>query len=213
MSRKQLYVDWDTLNKLIKAKDKKAFAMPDQLAYQPIIAQPAALMQWADDVLADDLAGIFTTEAANAKDKVPLPGPDDETTEWAAKAVRDALAIEFCDEATIVVLVIKDAAFPKNNSPRHIHCTDGIGFSGYVKDVPKDAYIVECVDFVSLGMIPVSLRVSLTGAAGWNMQMPMPEAVVEKFLARYYRGLLGRYREMFPGPRYELHYIQMLNCG
>jgi len=216
MSRKQLYVDWETLNKLIKAKDqkKKAIVMPDQAWYNPEppeIEVPNA--PWVEEnQLLDGLQKLLEEESGNARDKVS--SVSEKQYNEALNDIRAGLSIDLDPSSkTVVVVVVFDQEVERNNTPHHIHCNDGIGFGGYVKDIPKDAYILDCVDFVSLGTIPVSFTVAVPKTGGWKVAVPMPEKVVEKLLAPYYRRVLKGIREKYPSPRFALHYMQMLGCG
>jgi len=214
MSRKQVYVDWESLNKLIRAKNqKKAIVMPNEGWYEPNdgLELPNA-PEWAQQAnLLDGLEGLLEEESLNAKEKVSSVAENQ--YDEAVSDIRDSFHIELDREnKTVVVLVIMDQEVPKNNTPHHIHCPDGVGFGGYVKDIPKDAYLVDCLDYVSLGTIPVSFSVSVPKSGGWRVAVPMSEKVVEKLLAPYYKRVLKGVRERYPKPRFVLHYMQMLGC-
>ena len=212
MTRKQLFVDWETLNKLIKLKDDKTKAklMPiqDPLAH----AQPPGEADWFEEVELADLEKMIGEAQLNATEKVAY-APDGDEQLNAVAEMRNAFVIDAVQSKTVVVLVIVDNDQPQNNEQRHVHCQDGEAFAGYVKDVPKDAYIVDCVDFLSLGVIPVSFTLSLPHTGGWHIPIPMAEAVVEKLLPKYYKRVLNDARHKYPKPRYEFHFLQMQGCG
>lgn len=214
MSRKkQLYVDWETLNKLIQAKNQKkvVITMPDNTwyeAYKP----PQANQEWAEHNLLEGLQRVIEEEDANAKEKVT--SVSEGQYEDAVEHIREGLEIEIMqDEKTVVVLIVMDKEQPANNVAKYIHSQEGICFSGYVKDTAKDSYIVDCVDFVPLGTIPIAFRVAMPMSGHWKTTVPMSEKVVEKLLAPFYKRTLKGLREKYPKPRFAFHYMQMLSCG
>jgi hypothetical protein len=215
MSRKQLYVDWETLNRLIQAKNKKkaTLAMPGNIWYDggPQEIEVPAAPAWADEQLLQDIQRVFEEEQQNAREKVV--SVSEKHHQEAAEGIRESLVIEPVDGKTVVVAVVIDTENQHHNVPKHIHCQDGIGFGGYVRDVPKDAYIVDCVDYVTLGTIPVCFNVSLPHTGGWKMPLPMSDKVIEKLLPPYYKRTLKVLREKYPKPKFEVHYMQMLGCG
>jgi len=212
MSRKQLYVDWETLNRLIKANSEKqkVVSMPDEVWYVPEAAKPPE-PEWMAEKF-DDLKAIIEEEVLNSRDKVA--SVSEQQYGEATECIRDGLQIKVDEDSkTIILLLVLDTQQESNNVSRHVHCDDGICFGGYVYDMPKDAYIVKCVDYMCLGTIPVSFVASVPKVGGWNIRVPMTEQVVERLLAPYYKRMLKGVREKYPKPRYALHYMQMLECN
>lgn len=216
MSRKQLFVDWNTLNQLIQAKDKKAIVMPGENLWDNEYAaefgeKKLATPDWANPKLVQDIDAEFDQQMVNARDKMIRPEKQAYTD--AEAEIGGFFRVEAIpDEKTVVVLVVKDLHNPHNNTQQHIHCQDGTGFCGYVRDMSKDSYIAECVDFLSLGNVHVSYRMSLPNTGGWTMRVPMPPAVLERLLSPYYKRALKEARAKYPNPRYELHFMQMIGC-
>jgi hypothetical protein len=112
-----------------------------------------------------------------------------------------------------VVLVIVDQAVPEANQMRAVECPEGECFGrGYVKDVAKDAYLINCVEFVSLGVLPAVYQLTVPGSGGWRAFVPMPPAVVERLISPYHREVLESVLQRYQQPRYVHHYMQMLSC-
>lgn len=213
MSRKQLFVDWNTLNQLIHNKDKKVIVMPGNKLWDDAGNHNSTVLvpDWADNNLFGDIEAIFDQQVQDSRDRVVRPEKKEYTESEAMIAA--AFTVETIrDEKTVVVLVVRDVAHPEKNTPKHIHCQDGTGFCGYVRDLGKDSYIAECVDFLSLGNVHVAYRVSMPGTGGWNMKVPMPQEVVERLISPYYKRALSEARAKYPQPEYELHFMQMIGC-
>lgn len=209
MSRKKLFVDWNTLNQLIQNKDKKAIVMPGNQLWDD--AKCIMVPKWVDDNLLHDIDIIFNQQVNDSRDRFVHPEKKEYTN--MESQIVNAFRVETVhDEKTVVVLIIKDKANPENNIQMHIHCQDGIGFCGYVRDLAKDSYIAECVNFMSLGNIHASYRVTMPNTGGWTMQVPMPESVIETLISPYYKRALKEAREKYPHPQYELHFMQMTGC-
>lgn len=213
MSRKQLFVDWKALNQLIQNKEKKVITMPGNQLWDDYgnYADRIIVPKWADNGLLDDIEEVFDQQINNSRDRIVRP-QDKEYTESEQQVVNAFMVETIHDEKTVVVLVIRDLMYPENNVQKHIYCQDGVGFCGYVRDLTKDSYIAECVDFVSLGNIHVSYRVKMPNTGGWSMQVPMPEVVIEKLISPYYKRILDEVKHKYPHPKYELNYMQMIGC-
>lgn len=214
MSRKQMFVDWKSLNQLIQNKEKKVIVMPgNQLwdDYGNYAANQIIVPKWADDKLLTDIEEIIHQQINNSHDRIVRPN-NTEYTEAEQQIVNAFMVETVHDEKTIVVLVIRDLMYPENNIQKHIYCQDGVGFCGYVRDLTKDSYIAECVDFVSLGNIHVSYKIKMPNTGGWSMQVPMPESVIEKLISPYYKRILDEAKQKYPHPKYELNYMQMIGC-
>ncbi len=215
MSRKQLFVDWSTINQLMHNKDKKVIAMPEiKLWNDPNNnnnANHILVPGWINDNLLHDIEHILKQQVDNSRDRIARPSKKEYIE--AEAQVSAAFKVETVyDEKTVVVLVVYDKKHPEKNTQRHIHCQNGIGFSGYVHDLGTDSYIVECVDFISLGDVHVSHRVTIPNTGGWMMRVPMPEIVIENLISPYYKRVLADIKNKYPRPDYELHFMQMTSC-
>jgi hypothetical protein len=207
--KKQVYVDWDTLNKIIQAR-KKALIMPETPWYQDG-GDAHGVPPWSNEALMADIPAVVSKEIENTKDKAMTVGEQQYAP--VAEALLGSMIVEAIEEPTVVVMVVVDEQDSSKNLPRHVHCADGIGIPGYVRDMEKDAYIVDCVDFISLGKIPVSFRVTIPGTGGWTVPVPMPGPAVEKLLPPYYKRVVKATISKYPRPCYTIHYVQMTDCN
>lgn len=208
MPRKKYTVELDVLNRLIQAKNK-ATSMPDNI-WEGQNNQPP---QWILNLAQENIGSLVNQEVQNAKDKMASTVGEGRYEEMIA-LLRESLELRF-DESkqTVVVLLVMDDEKPENNVSQHVHCEDGTGFAGYVFDCPKDAYLVECVEHIPLGVIPVAAIASLPKTGGWKTVVPFSEKMVEVMIPSYYRRILKTTREKYPKPKYSFQYMQMLGCN
>lgn len=139
---------------------------------------------------------------------------NEEQFEETVKLVKDNVTIEASIYRTMIFLVIKDTV-DSNNQPIAIPCSNGYGTSGYanVRDINEDCYLLDGVEKCSLGSIPFSVKLSVPNSGGWKVDLPMPDKMVERYIAPFFRRQLKDYRQRYPKPRYEWHYFQILGCN
>lgn len=123
--------------------------------------------------------------------------------------VRTGLRIIRQAERTLVYCIVVDKQNEKNVIAG-LRCYGGVAFGGYARDVSGDAYLVECVQSVHLGTVPFSFRLEMPKAGNWNVDIPIPEKVLEAAFAPAQRKTLSDLRDRFPEDRYEFQYLQML---
>jgi hypothetical protein len=213
MSRKQLFVDWNTLNQLIYNKDNKVIAMPANELWDNAGNQQKHIFVpgWADNDLLSNIEEIVSERAKDSRER--MARPDEQEYQNSESQIAAAFTVEMVKgEKTVVVLVVRDVKHPKNNKHKRIQCQDGTGFCGYVLDLASDSYIVECLEFISLGNVHASYTLTMPNTAGWKMQIPMPESVIERLISPYHKRVLVQTREKYPRPDYELHFMQMIGC-
>ncbi|MFX9016075.1 hypothetical protein ABTN29_20675, partial [Acinetobacter baumannii] len=72
MSRKQLFVDWNTLNQLIHNKDKKVIVMPGNKLWDDAGNHNSTVLvpDWADNNLFGDIEAIFDQQVQDSRDRV-----------------------------------------------------------------------------------------------------------------------------------------------
>lgn len=157
----------------------------------------------------------------NAKDLRGEPDMDinntllsDEQFEEMIGLVKENVVIEASRYRTLVFLVIKDTT-GELNKPLTIPCADGYGISGYakVRDIADDCYLMDGVEYYSLGSIPFAVKLTVPNSGGWKVDLPMPDKMVERYMAPFFRRQLKEHRQKYPKPRFAWHYFQILNCN
>lgn len=138
----------------------------------------------------------------------------DEQFEETMELVKENVVIEASRNRTLVFLVIKDTQ-GEFNKPQTIPCSDGYGISGYarVRDIGEDCYLLDAVECYSLGSIPFAIKLTIPNSGGWKVDLPMPDKMVDRYIAPFFRRQLKEYRQKYPKPRYAWHYFQILNCN
>lgn len=78
-----------------------------------------------------------------------------------------------------------------------------------VYDTVRDAYVVEGVDFVDLGHIPVNYRVAMESAQ-WYADVPVPPSVIRRYISAEQKKKLDRFKSRWNGKLYDITYLQSL---
>lgn len=126
--------------------------------------------------------------------------------------LRNSLVINKVADTTILYAIVVDKENDGGNIPQSVPCQNGVGFGGYVYDRANDAYLVNCVTFVSLASLPFGFVVSLPQLANWRVSLPTPVGVIHRHLSPQQRGIVEDLEKQFPAPRFEVQYIQMAGC-
>jgi len=109
-------------------------------------------------------------------------------------------------DATYVLIVAIHNVDTQNTLTR-IPCKRCIPLGGYAYDVSNDCICVRCIDYLSLGFIPLSYELSL--GRFWRAAVPMPAPILETYLDSTQVKLLTKFKEMYADVnKYELDYIQ-----
>ena len=122
--------------------------------------------------------------------------------------VRNEFKVTRVSERTLVYAVVKNKSADKNAIVK-IRCFGGIAFGGYARDSSSDSFIVKCVDYIQLGTIPFGYKISMPKTDSWEVQVPIPENVLEKTLTPPQRKALSDFREKYPSKNFEISYLQM----
>lgn len=89
-----------------------------------------------------------------------------------------------------------------------------VPIEGYSYNNVTDKYAVICYDAIYLGSIPVSYRLKMGSIGNWTIAVPMPEAVLKRYMTPDQRRSLAHFkmamRPLAQDVRYE--YIQMLSA-
>jgi hypothetical protein len=126
--------------------------------------------------------------------------------------LRSSFVLSKSMEKTLVFAIVNDKKNEDENLVSAIKCFGGVPFGGYAYDRSRDSYIVKCINFLQVGNIPFSYVLTMKNVGDWQVKVPIPEIVLEKYLTPRQRKTLNEYREKWPTPRYEVQLIQMLGC-
>lgn len=81
---------------------------------------------------------------------------------------------------------------------------------GYVYDCVNDSYVVNCIDFKDLGLIPFYFKLKLPGVGMWESIVPMPEKMLLRVLDKERKGVYDKYRQYYPAEEFCFNFIQFL---
>lgn len=127
--------------------------------------------------------------------------------------LRESFEILRSNENTLVFAIAVDQEYPDANVVSAVKCHGGTAFGGYAYDRGRDSYIVNCVEFHQIGRLPFSYVLTMKNVGEWQAKVPMPERVLYKHFTPQQKKLLDAYRDLYPSPRYDIHFIQMLGCN
>jgi hypothetical protein len=126
-----------------------------------------------------------------------------------AKEVKSNLIVSQSDTQTVVFVAAVHRE-PSMNAMRKVPAKRGVPIGGYVYDHGSECYLVNCIDFFSLGYVPASFTVSMPSAGGWRMPVPVPENVLKKLLSHDQRRDLKRFMSLFSGMEaVRFEYVQL----
>jgi hypothetical protein len=129
------------------------------------------------------------------------------------KASRDAhrkLIVKPFQQKTYVIVVAVDQDVTKNFINK-ISCKRGVPLGGYVYDAQSDTYYIDCADYLHLGYVPFSLIATMSEVDDWELQIPMPEIVIKKYLSPLQKKELRNFKNHFKSENFSIHYIQMVD--
>ena len=132
------------------------------------------------------------------------------TSEKVYRSVRNSLVPHISSVPTYIILVAvsRDGS---GNFVNKLNCKNGIPIGGYIYDAQNDCYFYECADFLHLGTIPISLRLTLDGDLGWDTAMPVPPKSVVKMLNPSQRKSYTNFKRHFKASEYIVSFVQMIH--
>src|SRR5438045_3370081 len=77
---------------------------------------------------------------------------------------------------------------PENNQVNAIKCSGCVPIGGYAYDRHRDACIVQCCSYYDLGVVPISFSVTMKNIGEWDVKIPIPASVLEKYFTVKQRG-------------------------
>lgn len=127
-----------------------------------------------------------------------------------AKEVLNGLVINESNIETYLIVVAVNKELSKNFLNK-IPCKKGVPIGGYVYDAQSDCYFVECADFLYLGVVPISFVAKSKSSIQWQINVPLPENVIKRFLTQTQKKDLKTFKSHFKMEDYDISYIQMVN--
>ena len=134
------------------------------------------------------------------------------TPELQTKATKDQKEnveiISSLERRTYLIVAAVHSNPAKNNINR-ISSRTGTPIAGYVYDSQSEAYCYDCNSYLNLGYIPISFAVKVRNT-GWQMQIPMSESVLKKFMTTLQKRELKNFKTHFKSDEYRIEFLQLL---
>jgi hypothetical protein len=108
------------------------------------------------------------------------------------------------------VLGVVYSCIKESNNIVRINCGSCLALGGYVYDSTNDSYLLNCIDYLEVGTIPVSFIASVKGAPHWKTNVPASDRVLKKYLTSKQKREIKKFLSSF-GKGFYLSYIQMLD--
>ena len=135
------------------------------------------------------------------------------TEDMLAKDKRDVkrnLRVEVQTQGTCVYAVAKHKK--DQGQLLRIPAFRGTPLGNKCYDRVKDLYYVEAEDFVCIGEIPVSYKL-IDPTNGWESMIPLPRAVLKRYMTDYQRTTFSKWKSNFPDSLYKIEFLQVLRSG
>lgn len=97
------------------------------------------------------------------------------------------------------------------DSTLHISCEKGKAISYGCYDIANDAYIVQGVDSISLGSIPVNFKLYAKDSGSVLMDIPLPESVFKRYMTKKQKDLLQSFQTKYK-KQYKINFLQVLRA-
>jgi hypothetical protein len=124
------------------------------------------------------------------------------------KEVRNAIKIhEGVGYTGVVALAV--AKDPHRNDVVRIPLKKGLPLGGYVYNTVTDSYSVNCAEFINLGRVNVTFTQVIEDAE-WQMHMPIPTSVLERYFSSQQANDLRLFRQAFQDSEYDIRFLQMI---
>jgi hypothetical protein len=108
------------------------------------------------------------------------------------------------------VFLIATNPVKEANLVSRIHCKNCLALGGFVYDSTCDAYILNCVDYLDLGTVPVSFVASMSAVPHWKSNVPASEKVLKKYFTQKQKKDIKKFVSKFDKD-FLFSYIQMLD--
>jgi hypothetical protein len=121
--------------------------------------------------------------------------------------VKKSIILKGCGESTQIFTLALHAARNKLTS---IDAKEGKPLSACTYDSKFNRYYVECVDYLDLGVIPISFSIKVARISHWECKIPMTENVIKKYLNRDQIQSLEKFQARFNDCDFD--YFQLVVC-
>lgn len=121
------------------------------------------------------------------------------------KLFRRSINLETANGRTFLIVMAVSSSI-ESNSLHRMPTNQGVPLGGYVHDVINDCYYVRCVDFLSLGVVPVSYQMTIDN---WRTRLPLPENVLRRHLNSSQTSDLDRFKRLYKD--HSISFLQLIS--
>jgi len=126
------------------------------------------------------------------------------------RPIKNDLAFSVLDSCGTRVFVVAHSEVKELNETRFLSCKNLLPLSNLVYDSKSDSYIVDCVDYLELATIPISIVATMRSCQGWSVKVPLPEKVIKRYLSARQKKELKSFLSNFD-IKISSFYVQMLD--
>ena len=135
-------------------------------------------------------------------------------TQEIAKDVRDlkrrlSLRIDTSYGTRIFAIAISNTLY--GNDELCIPTTTGDPICDDVHDMIRDCYLVEGVETLDLGTVPISATMNMDEIYGWHIDVPIPLNIMKRYMTEDQKTKFDNWKQRFRGNQYTIKLIQMRN--
>jgi hypothetical protein len=124
---------------------------------------------------------------------------------------RDKLKLQLVSDASYVIM-LSISERDEENIIRRLAAKRGVPLVPYAYNAVGEYYNIRCVEFMSLGLVPVSFQLTLPGVPLWKVRVPMPEEVLERFLSEEQKLEVAHFKATAKEANLRVEYLQMVSC-
>lgn len=147
-----------------------------------------------------------------------------EPTNKDLKEFKASLKLYKVDMPTYIIMLVVHRDYEKNDISRlgckkmlplegYPQTNKLVPMGGYVYDSVNDSYLVNCIDYLSLGYIPFCFKLKLENVGMWSITTPLSETTVRRYLPVAQRNDLDRFKNVFASEAVNFDFIQFIGTA
>ena len=122
--------------------------------------------------------------------------------------IKNSIKLKICVENTHIFVLALNSS--KNKLVSIDYKEKSTPMTGCTYDTKFGKYYVECVEYLDLGVIPVSFSIKIDKISRWESKIPITEPVIKTYLSEQQVANLEAYKIRNKGCRFE--FMQLVSC-
>ena len=124
--------------------------------------------------------------------------------------LRNELNLSVVESCGTYLIAAVASPVREENKIKFLSCKGLIPLGNMVFDTSTDSYVVDCVDVLHVGTVPISLNATIEGCPHWMSTVPLPERIIKKHLDPTQSKEVEKFFSIF-SDSFSKFYIQMLD--